>query len=173
MFRLFSAGAFALFLLLSPVSSQSSETCRHDCTTDFRGFSLIRKFEGLRLFPYKDVVGIPTICFGHVIRPEDHLPVPMTGPGCQALLAHDIIPGDKAINAMVKVPLRQPQVDALSDFVFNLGTGTLKKSTLLKKINAGSPDASAEFMRYIYAGGKAFEPLMHRRHAEAALNDSY
>jgi lysozyme len=40
------------------------------------------------------------------------------------------------VNNYVKVPLTQSQFDALVCFTYNEGTGALKESTLLRKLNA-------------------------------------
>ena len=66
--------------------------------------------------------------------------------------------------------------DALVSFTFNLGAGTLKRSTLLKKLNRNDIDgAAAEFDRFIYAGGKIMRGLVRRRAAEKEifLNGNY
>ena len=47
--------------------------------------------------------------------------------------------------------LTQGRFDALVSFSFNVGEGALKKSTLLKKMNAGDMDGAArEFDRNSY-----------------------
>ena len=71
---------------------------------------------------------------------------------------------------MVKVPLTQGQFDALVSFAFNCGAGNLKKSSLLKKLNAGDYDgARASFDLYTRSKGKVLRGLMRRRDAEQAL----
>jgi lysozyme len=56
-------------------------------------------------------------------------------------------------------------------FAFNLGSGALSKSTLLKKVNANPNDASigAEFLKWNKAGGKVLAGLTRRRKAESEL----
>jgi len=56
-------------------------------------------------------------------------------------------------------------------FAFNVGVGNLKKSTLLKKVNANPADESirAEFMKWNKAGGKVLNGLTKRRAEEADL----
>jgi lysozyme len=59
---------------------------------------------------------------------------------------------------------------SLVSFVFNLGVGNFRTSTLLKKINAGDDDGAAqELVRWIHAGGKALPGLVRRREAERTL----
>jgi lysozyme len=67
--------------------------------------------------------------------------------------------------------VNQNQYDALVSFVFNLGIGAFRKSTLLKKIqaNPNDPAIRAEFMKWVNAGGKPLKGLITRRAAEADL----
>ena len=55
---------------------------------------------------------------------------------------------EAAVNRYVTGALTQGRFDALVSFTFNVGEGALKKSTLLKKMNAGDMDGAArEFDR--------------------------
>ena len=67
--------------------------------------------------------------------------------------------------------LRQCQFDALVSFVFNVGVGNFRKSTLLKKIKANPDDNSImdEFLRWVYANGVVLPGLQKRRLAEMRL----
>ncbi|MCY1305462.1 Lysozyme RrrD [compost metagenome] len=70
----------------------------------------------------------------------------------------------------MRVPLSQGQFDALASFVFNLGSGNLQCSTLLRKLNAKDyAGAADEFPRWNKAGGKVLAGLTRRRAAERAL----
>ncbi|CAI1527524.1 lysozyme [Serratia plymuthica] len=135
---------------------------------DVNGLNLIKEFEGLRLQAYKCPADIWTIGYGHtadvsandVITEEDAI----------FLLRQDVAESERAVNKYVHVPLTQNQFDALVSFVFNLGVGNFRTSTLLKKLNAGDDDGAAqEFGRWIHAGGKALPGLVRRREAERAL----
>ena len=58
----------------------------------------------------------------------------------------------------------------LVSFAFNLGVGNLKKSTLLKKFNAGDIQGAAlQFKSWNKAGGKVLTGLTRRREAEMKL----
>ncbi len=136
--------------------------------TDINGFNLIKEFEGLRLQAYKCPADRWTIGYGHtadvsandVITEEEAL----------SFLRQDVAESERAVNQYVHVPLTQNQFDALISFVFNLGVGNFRNSTLLKKINAGDNDGAAqEFGRWIHAGGKVLPGLVRRRGAERAL----
>lgn len=59
---------------------------------------------------------------------------------------------------------------AITDFVFNLGSGRLKASTLHHRINAGQWDlVPAELRKWVFGGGRKLPGLILRREAEIAL----
>ena len=77
---------------------------------------------------------------------------------------------EPAINRLLPT-VSQNQYDALVCFAYNVGTGNLASSTLLKKLKAGQP-CSDEFLRWNKAGGKELAGLTKRRQDEKALFDS-
>lgn len=136
-----------------------------------RGYALIRRFEGFSAGCYFCPAGKPTIGYGHVIRSgEKFSPAGITEDEAQALLAQDVKGTEQALSRLVTVPLTQNQCDALVCFTYNVGVTALAKSTLLRLLNAGNPDAAAqEFSRWVYGGGKKLPGLGARRAAEEAL----
>ena len=75
------------------------------------------------------------------------------------------------INLYVKVPLNANQRTALAAFVYNVGDGAFKKSTLLKKINANAPRAEIEaaWKAWNIAGGTVNNGLVNRRAQEIKM----
>ncbi len=133
-----------------------------------KGIELIKSFEGLRLEAYLDSVAVPTIGYGHTRGVK--LGQTITQEQADALLEEDIHEFELAIQRLVHVNLTQNQFDALVSFTFNLGIGSLKQSTLLKKLNAGDITGAAnEFNRWVYAGGKKLTGLVKRRSAERLM----
>jgi lysozyme len=64
----------------------------------------------------------------------------------------------------------QGRLDALVSFSFNLGLGTLQRSTLRQKHNRGDYQGAAdEFMKYTKAAGKVLRGLEKRRIDERAI----
>ncbi len=130
--------------------------------------ALTEQFEGCRLTAYQDSVGVWTIGFGHTLGVQE-------GDTCtqeQAVqwLMQDLQSAQDAVTSQVTVPLTQNQLEALTDFVFNEGSGHFESSTLLKLLNAGNyAAADAEFAKWDLAGGKVLPGLVRRRAAEAAL----
>lgn len=82
----------------------------------------------------------------------------------------DMSYAENAVKHFVTWPLSQDEFIALCDFTFNVGSGSLAGSTLLRKLNAGDLDgALAEFSRWNRAGGHVLLGLTRRRDAESAL----
>jgi lysozyme len=129
---------------------------------------LIKSFEGLRTEAYLDACGRCTIGFGHTQGVE--LGQEIDAEEAERLLAHDLDECAAAVNRLVKVPLTQGQSDAILSFAYNLGPGTLERSTLLRLLNAGRPDLAAlEFPKWSHAGAKVLPGLVRRRAAEQQL----
>ncbi len=138
------------------------------------GLQLIKQQEGFRGRTYLDVAGFPTIGYGHrLTAPEIESGKYSHGiSDAQAteILAADVHDAEQAVGRLVKVPLTQGRFDALVDFCFNLGSGRLASSTLLKVLNAGRyADAAEQLLRWDQAGGQECPALKARRQAEFAL----
>jgi lysozyme len=133
-------------------------------------YDLIMKSEGFRAQPYKDPAGFLTVGYGHKINNVAEAGETWTPD--QALLAMKADAAEACSNvlALVKVTLTQGQLDALTDFTFNLGSQRLGGSTLLRKLNAGLyTECPAEINRWNIAGGEVQPGLVIRRAAEVAL----
>lgn len=134
------------------------------------GLQLIKQQEGFRSRTYLDLAGFPTIGFGHRLIHPGSFPDGIEEAQATEILASDVRDAEQAIGHLVKVPLTQGQFDALADFCFNLGSGRLASSTLLKVLNAGRyADAAEQLLRWDQAGGQECAALKARREAELAL----
>jgi lysozyme len=133
------------------------------------GAELIANFEGYRGTVYRDAVGIPTIGYGHVVRPGEHFGF-LSRQAALALLQRDATAAAHAVHQAVRVQLSQNQFDALVSFVFNVGAGAFRSSTLLRKLNNGDYQGAADqFGAWTHAGGRVLPGLVTRRNAEAAM----
>lgn len=132
------------------------------------GIDLIKRFEGCRLQAYMDSVGVWTIGYGCTTDVAPGMKITITQ--AEERLKADVKDAVACVNREVKVPLTQGEFDALVSFVFNLGCGSLKKSTLLKLLNEGDHEAAAyEFRKWDKAGGVQVDGLTKRRFAECKM----
>ena len=137
--------------------------------TSEKGFDLIRKYEGLQLAAYVCPGGKLTIGYGHT-GPDVTKGRKIDAEEANALLEHDVQRFERGVNELVTVPMTQGMFDALISFSFNLGAGSLKNSTLLKKLNSDDREAAAnEFLRWNKAMGKVLAGLTARRESEREL----
>ena len=134
------------------------------------GLKLLKQSEGFRSRMYTDVAGFPTIGYGHRLFSSESYPNVIPESQAAQMLARDVRAAEQAVERLVKVPLTQGQLDALVDFCFNLGTGRLTSSTLLKILNQGRyDDAVEQLLLWTHAGGQENAALKARREAEADL----
>lgn len=139
-----------------------------------KGIPIIRKFEGLKLNAYICPAGHATIGWGSRFY-ENGSKVQMgdkiTIDRADRLLFDIVQKFEISVRGLVKSSLNENQIGALTSFAFNVGTGALKKSILLKKVNKNPNDTTIrnEFMRWTLVNGKKSKGLVARREAEADL----
>ena len=110
-----------------------------------------------------------TIGYGHT-GPDVTSGKKITAEQANALLVKDVQRFESAVNELVKAPMTQGMFDALISFSFNLGAGSLKSSSLLKKLNADDLEGAAdEFLKWNKAKGKVLAGLTERRESEREL----
>ena len=114
--------------------------------TSQAGIDFIKSHEGLRLTQYLDQAGLPTIGYGHLIKPNEgfYMGKTITVEQAEELLRSDLRPAEIAINSGIFVPLTQWQYDALVSLVFNIGSGAFNSSTLKGRINNNFSAAEIE-----------------------------
>ncbi len=135
---------------------------------------LTAPFEGDVLHVYYDPNRIPTIGYGSIWDLNGNRVTPSTPPITQAqaltLLERELRGALQVVENDVPVALTEHEVEALTDFVFNVGAGNFEHSTLLAKLRAGNYEGAAdEFLRWDRAGGVVLAGLARRRAAERAL----
>jgi lysozyme len=133
------------------------------------GLELTKGFEGLSLKAYQDCAGVWTIGYGHT-GPDLIAGMVITEADAGALLRADLADAVTCVNRAVNVSISQNKFDALVDFCFNAGRGSLLQSTLLRRVNIGDFEgAASQFGVWVHAGGKVVSGLVRRRKAEAAM----
>jgi lysozyme len=138
---------------------------------------MIKHHEGVRLRPYRCPAGLWTVGVGHLIGDGKSLPEhwnkTFTQEEVDAILAADLVRFERGVLRLCPTALTQGQFDALVSFAFNVGLGSLQRSTLRMKTNRGEIESAAkEFMKWTKAGGKVLPGLVKRRKDESALYSS-
>lgn len=137
------------------------------------GLELIKRWEGLRLTAYQCPAGEWTIGYGHTSAagyPQVTKGMTITQEDAECILRTDLRQYEQAVEQAVTVDLTDEQFAALVSLTFNIGPGNFRKSTLLKKLNAGDYTAAQEqFAVWRKSGRKVLQGLVNRRAQEAAL----
>ena len=139
------------------------------------GYDLIKTFEGLSLKPYKCSAGVPTIGYGNTYY-ENGVKVQMsdgiiTKQRAEELLKYSADRYGLKVANLLKKPVTQNQFNALVSFAYNVGSGALASSTLLKLVNINPNDAmiAKEFLKWTKVNKVANKGLENRRIKESAL----
>ena len=148
--------------------------------------AMIKHHEGVRIRPYRCPALLWTVGVGHVIDPshaavkyEDrkNLPIPagwdrqLSMGEVDAILAQDLGRFERGVARLCPAALgHQGRFDALVSFAFNVGLGSLQRSSLRMKTNRGEfEEAADEFLKWTKAGGRVLPGLVKRRQDERAL----
>ena len=150
-----------------------------------KAIEMIKHHEGVRFKPYQCPAKLWTIGVGHVLYP-DQIKILLPERGAYALhpednrtftkeevdgiLRRDLDRFERGVEKFCPAPLTQGMFDALVSFSFNVGLGTLQRSTLRQKVLRGDKEGAAEeLLKYCMAGGKVLKGLQNRRIDERAL----
>jgi len=134
-----------------------------------KAINLITEFEGFSSTPYMDENDGMTIGYGHLIKKGESFTA-ITRMQGRAILKQDVAIAENAIAELVTGPLTQGMYDALVSFVFNIGRGQFKHSTMRERLNAGDRlSAFQEFDRWIIDDGKKLLGLARRRAGEGVV----
>lgn len=150
-----------------------------------KAIEMIKHHEGVRFKPYQCPAKLWTIGVGHVLYPNQ-IKILLPERGAYALhpednrtftkdevdgiLKRDLDRFERGVERFCPVPLTQGMFDGLVSFSFNVGLGTLQRSTLRQKVLRGDKEGAAEeLLKYCMAGGKVLKGLQNRRIDERAL----
>jgi lysozyme len=136
---------------------------------------LIADFEGLRLKAYQDTGGIWTIGYGSTKNPFTGQYVKqgdiITKETALSWLKKDIEQRQLAISKLIKVPVNNNQLAALTSLAYNIGLGAFQLSTLLRLLNqkADKVAIADQFLRWNKVKGVEIKGLTNRRILEREL----
>jgi lysozyme len=109
--------------------------------------------EGLSLKSYQDSVKVWTICRGHT-GPEVKKGLLYTNAMCDALFRSDIWKAMQGVLRNTSVELPEPVLVSFTSFVFNVGEGKYRTSTMRRLANSGDiVGACKQLPRWKFAGG--------------------
>jgi lysozyme len=137
------------------------------------GIDIIKQFEGCKLTAYKCPAGIWTIGYGNTVYPDGK----KVQPGdiifqyqAESYLNDSVQKVRNQLN-LLELKLNRNQFEALTSFIYNIGIGQFKTSTLYAKaiINPNDPKIANEFRRWNKAAGQVLQGLINRREAELEL----
>jgi GH24 family phage-related lysozyme (muramidase) len=129
----------------------------------------IAKWEGLETKAYRDIVGIPTVCYGETrgVKMGDTY----TKEQCMDMLK--VAVGDyyrKIEPCMTNKNIPVGVQASILELAYNVGTGAACKSTMMKLANKGKyKEACRELDKWVKAGGQTVRGLQNRR-ADSKVN---
>jgi lysozyme len=129
---------------------------------------LVKEFEGCRLVAYMDVSGIWTIGYGHTrnVQPGDTC----TQEQAETWLNEDLSEAHHELLQESPGPFAPGAEDALISFVYNVGIGNYRSSTLRKYVDGENwAGVKAEIIKWDHSYGQVISGLRRRRQAEADM----
>ncbi len=122
---------------------------------------------------YRDSVGLPTVCVG-VMDKSLKVGTRYTDEECVALTVKQLQQFIRVIDSVVLVPINDEMRTALISLVYNIGEDAFRRSTLLKKLNAGDyVGAANQFTVWVYGGAGpkkvVIQGLLNRRLREQSM----
>ena len=142
-------------------------------TINDAGLNLIKSFEGCRLAAYQDVAGIWTIGYGHIRGVREGMTI--TEQQATLFLQQDLADTETAVDSMTSsAPTTNNQYAAMVSLCFNIGSGNLRTSSVLRFHLARDYTSAADaFLLWdkSHVNGQLVEVqgLLNRRRAERDL----
>jgi lysozyme len=135
---------------------------------------LIKEFEGFKAEAYLCPAGIWTIGYGTTasagvgITPKAGMKI--TKAQAEKYLKATLEGFSKEIVPYITAPINENEFGAFISLAYNIGPSAFKKSTALKRFNAGDKKGAANaILMWNKAGGKVLKGLVRRREAEKKL----
>lgn len=144
--RVLAGGAAAIVALAAPV---------------------VMYWEGLENDPYRDIVGVTTVCYGETRGVQQRR---YSDAECADMLRARLAEFDAEIGQCITGDVPAHVRAAILSWAYNVGSEAACSSTLMRRLNDGDiGGACAELDRWVMAGGKRVQGLANRRKAEREL----
>jgi lysozyme len=163
--------ALVAYGLLGRVKDQGIDrsTLRSSSIAAFLALALplISGWEGMRNDAYLDLVGVPTICYGHTkgVRLGDH----MTDAQCKTLLRSEVLEYREGLHGYFSAAIKAQRLPAARDaayvsLAYNVGIRGAGRSTATRRLNAGDVAGGCQALTWWNkAGGRVVRGLVRRR----------
>lgn len=129
--------------------------------------ALVAQFEGKRNDPYRDIVGVWTVCYGETRVAMRRY----SDAQCQDMLADGL--ADFAQPVLARNPElkgHDPQLAAAVSLAYNIGPKAYARSSVARLFSAGQWRAACDaFLKWRFAGGREVRGLKLRREQERAI----
>lgn len=134
--------------------------------------AFVAPWEGLYTKPYRDMVGVLTVCYGETegVKASDRY----TPAQCRKMLAEKLPRYYSEISACwgpeVEKRLTNNMRIAFTSGAYNFGSGAFCKSSMVRALKAGNRRKACDaLLLYNRAGGRVVRGLVNRRKAERKL----
>lgn len=131
-------------------------------------------FEGYYGHAYRDSVGVKTICYGATAADGVDFSRTYSKAECEDMLGKDLPKYDAQVQHCLTpqayAALPPYRHAAIVSFTYNVGGGTLCKSSVARNLNHGRVrDACDSLLLYNHAGGRVLRGLTNRRVTERQM----
>lgn len=127
--------------------------------------ALVTAWEGTRTDPYRDIVGVWTVCTGETNVPMRRY----TKAECDAMLAKSLTGYAEGVKRLTP-HLGGYQLVAATSLTYNIGEAAYARSTVRRRFNAGDLRGGCDaFLAWRFAGGREIKGLKNRREAERKI----
>lgn len=143
---------------------------RKTATMMVAAIALIGSWEGVRTVAYKDIVGVPTVCFGETrgVKMGDKYTIDE----CKAMLGDAVVEFEVGMRKCLINPDAIPAKTYVSflSLSYNIGTSAFCGSTVARRANAGDYRGACNAIPlWNKAGGKVVQGLVNRRADEMKI----
>lgn len=133
--------------------------------------AIVQPWEGVSLRTYKDIVGVPTRCYGETDARVVNDPREYTLEDCKNLLAARLpeyyVGWMKCVDQNVRSSIPVSVQSTGTSLAYNIGVGAVCKSTFVKDVNKRDWEGACDaLLLYRFAGGREIKGLANRRRAE-------